>query len=287
MLLDPEWVKNIMSLNRSKIEKASPGAKALLSHPIQPGYGLEGSIHDYVKWLRIPIGTMDFYPDGDNGFYWGILRPGVVRHYCGGQYDRGSFWAESECLLRSCTTNKGHHSRGSSYIAKSGYNRVANQLTEICREQLKASQRLFGGLVVGDPHHEILIYVVYYSDDGSEDIAREYYKLFPNHTMPILAEKGTLFGDSVVYRDVLSARRDEWQNKTYVGIVNAKTIGLSVTEKNIYNVLYNLGFRKSKAESAARRHEYDLAPLVFLSVWSAWPETFGLMDQVRSHIHST
>ena len=113
-LLDEDIIKNILTLNRTMIDKMSDmrvGTKSLLHGSIHwvHGHGLEGTIRSIVNWYHIPLASLSVR--GDLRFLWGILRNEKERHhkpndrfissYCEGHLQ--THWTDIDCARNSDT----------------------------------------------------------------------------------------------------------------------------------------------------------------------------------------
>ena len=109
---------------------------------------------------------------------------------------------------------------------------------------------------------DILIYIMYH-DHKSKRYAQHYHKRFPAFTIPVYI-RSTKFFESIVYRDVLPFRYNEWRHKSYVGILSYRAAYSVTCYNKIIEVFANASIISTHSNSKIKANSvlpFDVIPL--------------------------
>lgn len=110
----------------------------------------------------------------------------------------------------------------------------------------------------------ILLYIVYH-DDKSKEIAWFYHYLFPYFTLPVRV-RSTVFFESIMYRDELPLRYEEWREKQYVGMLSYKV--MAAIHTNLFQFFEDLQFIPVSTMTKRRKKQTPVVyPFVPLAVF--------------------
>ena len=107
--------------------------------------------------------------------------------------------------------------------------------------------------------NHILFYIIYH-DDVSKKKATEYHLKNPSWTIPVEI-RSTVFFESIMYRDILPFRYQEWEDKDYVGIMTYKIASVTNLSTILRGTLINL-----ESDVFMQQYKYDVIPLCMWTV---------------------
>ena len=140
--------------------------------------------------------------------------------------------------------------------------------------ELKLTSTPFNTTMAALKHtsNHILFYIIYH-DDVSKKKAIEYHLKNPSWTIPVEV-RSTVFFESIMYRDFLPFRYQEWEDKDYVGIMSYKVASRTNLSTILNDTLINL-----ESDVFMQKYKYDVIPLC-MGKKNKNHTTGGLLPQV-------